>query len=276
MHTKSELLSLLRARGLRLKKSLGQHYLIDPAMGRRLVDLCALTSQDLVVEIGAGLGAITDVLAERAARVVAIERDRTIAELLVARLASYPNVEILCRDALEVSWAPWKGCTVVGLIPYLITSPLLVRLCEEVSQVHAVWLGVQQEVADRLTARAGTKAYGRLSILVQYRWQVAQRAKIPRRVFFPQPAVDSAWVELAARRAPAVRVDDETLFFELVRTAFSQRRKTLVNCLLGWRDLSREQIQACLRTVELPASVRGEAVSLEGFAALANHLQAVR
>jgi len=270
------LLTLLRSRGLRLKKALGQHYLIDPALGRRLVGLCALTSHDLVVEIGAGLGAITDVLAERAGRVVAIERDRAIAELLATRLASHPNVEIVCRDALEVSWAPWKGCTVVGLIPYLITSPLLVRLCEDAAQVRAAWLGVQQEVADRLTAQAGTKAYGRLSILVQYRWQVAQRAKIPRRAFLPAPAVDSAWVELAARHAPAVRVDDEALFFELVRAAFSQRRKTLVNCLLGWRGLSREQIQACVQAVQLPTTVRGEAVSLEGFATLANHLQSVR
>ena len=272
MHTKSELLEVLRFRGLRLKKSLGQHYLIDPAMSRRLVDACALAPEDIVVEIGAGLGALTDLLAERAKRVIALEVDRAIAALLSDRLRAYPNVEVRSEDALAVSWAQWKGCKVVGLIPYLITSPLLVCLCESSASIHDAWLGVQREVADRMSARPGTKAYGRLTVLLQYRWEVSQATRLPRRLFFPEPAVDSAWVHLASRPSPAVRVENEALFFELVRVAFGQRRKTLANCLRAWPKLAGADIPALLHAVKLPLNIRGEALSLDQFATLANHL----
>ena len=270
MHTKTELLGLLRSRGLRLTKRLGQHYVIDARLAAHLVDLCDLATDDTVIEIGAGLGAFTDLLASRVNRVVAVEVDRAVCELLKARLVSRPNVDIVCQDILAFDWTRIPRCKVVGAIPYQITSPILVDLCEHASQVTGAWLGLQQEVASRLTARPGTKDYGRLTILVQYRFQVSQRARIPRAAFFPQPRVDSAWLQLTTRPSPAVSVANESLFFEVVRAAFSQRRKTPLNCLgqLPTPRLSRSEALEALRRTGIPAGARGETLSLETFASL--------
>lgn len=275
MHTKSELLDLLRARGLRLTKRLGQHYLVDPRLTTRLVSACGLTARDTVIEIGAGLGALTDLLAASAGQVIAVEVDRAVCQALKERMAAYPNVEVRCQDILSFPWAQQPGCRVVGAMPYLLTSPILVMLAERPVPIADAWLGMQREVADRLTARPGTKAYGRLTILVQYRFTVEQVLRIPRQAFFPPPAVESAWVHLTPRPAAAptaVGVADERVFFDVVRAAFSQRRKTLLNCLgqLASVRVTRQQAQQALEAAGLPADIRGEALSLEEFAGLAN------
>lgn len=275
MHTKAELVELLRAHGLRLTKRLGQHYLVDPRLTARLVSACRLTSRDTVIEIGAGLGALTDLLAASAGRVIAVEVDRAVCQALKARMAAWPNVEVRCQDILAFPWAQHPGCRVVGAIPYLLTSPILVMLAERPAPIADAWLGMQREVADRLTARPGTKAYGRLTILVQYRFMVEQALRIPRQAFFPPPAVGSAWVHLIPRPAAAptaVGVRDERVLFDVVRAAFSQRRKTLLNCLGGLASvrMSRPQAARTLQEAGLPANIRGEMLSLEEFARLAN------
>ncbi len=275
MHTKTELLELLRAHGIRLTKRLGQHYLIDSRICQRLVSLCEITPEDTVVEIGAGLGALTDLLAERAKRVVAVEVDRAVSESLRRRLAPLSTVEVLCQDILEFPWALYRGSKVVGAIPYHITSPILVSLCEQATEIPMAWLGIQHEVAQRLCAAPGSKAYGRLTVLVQYRFAVSRLARIPRSAFFPQPAVDSAWVRLVAHPSPPVTVDDEVLLFDVVRAAFSQRRKTLANCLIQLRAprLTRSQALRLIQEAGLAAGVRGETLSLEAFARVTNHLR---
>ena len=186
-------------------------------------------------------------------------------------MAAHPNVEVRCEDILAFPWAQHPGCRVVGAMPYLLTSPILVMLAERPVPIADAWLGMQREVADRLTARPGTKAYGRLTILVQYRFTVEQVLRMGRQAFFPPPAVGSAWVHLTPR-PPAAAVEDERVFFDVVRAAFSQRRKTLLNCLgqLTGVRVSREQAQQALEAAGLPAGVRGEALSLEEFARLAN------
>ncbi len=274
MHTKTELLDLLQANRLTLKKRLGQHYLIDPHTTRRLVSSCELSPEDTVVEIGAGLGALTNALADAVRAVVAVELDPGICALLSSRLAGYSNVRVVCEDILSFAWSAYPGAKVVGAIPYQITSPILVSLCEHTPQVASVWLGMQQEVATRLTARPGTKAFGRLTVLVQYRFVVEQLMRIPKAAFFPQPKVDSAWVRLTPRRSPAVAVRDESVFFAVVRAAFGQRRKTLLNCLrhVTGPGLSREAAVEALRAADLPPAVRGEELSLEAFARLADIL----
>lgn len=269
MHTKAELLTLLRAGGIRLSKRLGQHYLVDPNICRKLVGLCELSLDDTVVEIGAGLGALTDLLAARAKRVVAVEVDRAVSESLRRRLAHLANVQTLCRDILEFSWTQYRGSKVVGAIPYHITSPILVSLCEQASDIPMAWLGIQHEVAQRLCAAPGSKAYGRLTVLVQYRFAVSRLARIPRRAFFPQPEVDSAWVRFTPWGAPRVTLRDERFFFEIVKAAFGHRRKTLTNCLEAAGLIRRAEAEALLRALRLPPSVRGEALSIEQFAALA-------
>lgn len=278
MHTKRELLELLREHGLRLTKRRGQHYLTDPRLAARVVDACELTSDDTVIEIGAGLGALTDLLAAKAKRVVAVEVDRAICEILRERVAHLGNAQVLCEDILAFRWDRYRGSKVVGAIPYHITSPILVELCKHAAEVSGAWLGLQREVADRLNATPGTKAYGRLTILIQRHFVTTPLLRMPRGAFFPQPEVDSVWVQLVPRPSRAVSVSDERLFVDVVRAAFGQRRKTLVNCLttLERPRLDRAQAAAAIREAGLTGAVRGEELSLEAFARLANVLSRLK
>lgn len=277
MHTKTQLVELLRVHGLRLRKRLGQNYLVDQAMAKRLVAGCDLDAADTVVEIGAGLGALTDLIAARVTRVYAVDVDDGICRILRARLASLPNVEVQCQDILAFPWADHPGVKVIGAIPYQITSPILVSLAEHARHIRAAWLAVQREVAQRLRASPGTKAYGRLSVLAQYRFDVALVWRIPRTAFFPEPAVDSSWVALTPRTHPAAHVADEALFFGVVRAAFAQRRKMLSNCLelVAERAVAAPVAHEAIRQAGLPARVRGEDLSLEAFARLTETLDAL-
>lgn len=271
MLTAGELKTLLRTHGLRLTKRLGQHHLIDARVIERIVERCQLSPEDTVVEIGAGLGALTEPLARRAGRVIAVEVDRRIAAVLAERMRPWRNVTVACEDILQFSWARVSRVTVVGAIPYHITSPILVWLCEARHAIRKAVLLMQEEVADRLLARPGTKAYGRLSILGQYDWEIVPLLTVPRSAFFPQPGVDSRCVQLMPSGRPAAPVADEGFFFEVVKRAFSHRRKTLVNCLS--EQVPRAKMEATLRRLGLPVSVRGEALSLAQFAALADALR---
>lgn len=272
MLTASALKSLLAAHHLRLTKRLGQNYLVDEGAIRRVVDTCGLSRTDTVIEIGAGLGALTEPLAEQAGRVMALEVDRAISALLRERLTRLPNVTVLCEDALEFSWRAVADAVVVGAIPYHITSPILIMLGEHRQAIRKAVLILQEEVGDRLLAQPGTKAYGRLSVLGHYCWKITRRFRVPRHAFFPQPEVDSLVLELASRDVQPVAVAQEDRFFEVVKAAFSQRRKTLVNCLmtLDRGSLRRETVERWVRDAGLPLTVRGETLSLAQFARLAD------
>ena len=275
--TPADLKALLRAHGLRLSKRLGQHYLIEPSAIRRIVEACALSRQETAVEIGAGLGALTEPLAAVAGRVVAVEVDHGICPLLAERMRPWPQVTVECRDILTLEDTWLNNTVVVGAIPYHITSPIMVWLTERRRLVRRAILVIQSEVADRLTARPGTKAYGRLSVLAQYGWQVREFFTIPRSAFFPQPDVDSACVQLLPQAQPPVPVEQEALLFSVVKAAFSQRRKTLVNCLLsGEFGLTRQALESVVEGLGHPPAIRGEAFSLAQFAELANALMALR
>ena len=275
MLTPAELKSLLKTSRLHLTKRLGQHHLIDPRAIARIVEACEPLDGATVVEIGPGLGALTERLAGRARRVVAVEVDRGIAALLELRLRKLGNVEVRCEDILQFSWEPFRHAIAVGAIPYHITSPILASLCDARGSVDRAVLVIQDEVAQRLAALPGTKAYGRLSVLVQYGWEVVLGLSVPRGAFFPPPGVASRCVALSRRGRPVVEVADEPLFFEVVKAAFSQRRKMLANALETLpeeRRLPRAELQALLASAGLPGSVRGETLSLEKFAVLANAL----
>ncbi len=274
MHTTRELRELLRAHNLRLQKRLGQNYLIDPNLTRRLIESCHLTPADTVIEIGAGLGALTEGLARAAKTVIAVEYDRKIAEVLTDLMRAHPNVEVQCADILEFDWEAHLGAAVIGTIPYQITAPILVRLCESRAPIRHVWLAIQQEVADRLTAKPGTKAYGRLSILVQYHFHARQLLRLPRAAFFPQPGVDSAWIQLTRHQQPVATVQRDDVFEAVVQVAFGQRRKTLANCLMKFPllPMTRAEAEALLRQIGCEPAVRGETLGVAQFAALANVL----
>ena len=268
MLTGAQLKLLLASHGIRLSKRLGQHYLIDPQAIRRIIEACELSSRDTVVEIGAGLGALTEPLAGCAGRVIAVDVDRRICALLTERLSSVPNAEVACQDILAFRWDQHPGAVAVGAIPYHITSPILVSLFDSRQAIARAVLVLQAEVAERLCAKPGTKAYGRLTVLAQYGWDVSRCFTIPQRAFFPQPEVASCCIRLLSRPKPPVAVQDEAAFFRLVKAAFSQRRKTLANCLKTLAPTA--EIARVIARVKLPPSVRGETLGLEEFSALSN------
>ena len=272
MLTAPALKALLAAEHLRLKKRLGQHHLVDLSVLEQLLRHWALTRQETVVEIGAGLGALTESLAQQAGRVVALEVDEACCRALTRRLQGASNVTVVCQDVLQFAWERVPGAIVIGAIPYHITSPILVALAQARRTIRVAWLILQQEVGERLLAAPSTKTYGRLSLLAQYHWEVTSVMTIPRRAFFPQPKVDSLCVRLMPWDTSPAAVTDEVQFFDIVKAAFAQRRKTLANCLhaAGWG--TRAQIEGVLTSLGLPARVRGEALSLSQFAALTNAL----
>jgi len=274
MLTAIELKALLREQGLRLSKRLGQHHLVDAQVMWRFIERGQFAPSETVVEIGAGLGALTEALAQRVGRLIALEVDQRFCALLAARMAAAPHVEVRCQDALAFPWASLEGATVIGAIPYHITSPIIVCLCEARGAIHRAMMIVQLEVAQRLLASPGTKPYGRLSVLGQYGWQITRLFDVARGAFFPQPAVDSCCIQLSAREQPLVTVENEAFFFEVVKAAFSQRRKTLVNCLLHEQIIAvpRPYLESMLQPLGLPPNIRGEQLSLEQFAALAEAL----
>ena len=274
MLTVSELKTVLRENKLRLTKRLGQNHLVDQGIIMRLMDRCGLSPEDTVVEIGAGLGALTEPLADQVGRVWAVEVARSFAALLTARMAHRSNVTVVCQDILEFSWERFRDLTVVGAIPYHITSPILVSLTGARHTIRRAILIIQEDVARRLLAAPGTKAYGRLSVLAQYGWDLVKLMELPRHAFFPQPAVDSTAVRLTPRAQPPTTVEHEPLFFDVVKAAFAHRRKTLVNCLVHENigGLSRVTAEAMLQRLGLAASIRGEELSLDQFAALADAL----
>ncbi len=270
MLTATELKTILRAQGIRLTKRLGQHHLIDSRAITRVIAACELSTQDTVVEIGPGLGALTEPLAQEAGQVIAVEVDRHIAALLTERMASRQNVTVISADILTFDWTHVGPVVVVGAIPYSITSPILSVLSEWQHTIQRAVLIVQQEVARRLLALPGTKSYGRLSILAQYHWDVSFVSTIGRHAFFPQPDVDSSCLRLAPHRHTLLPQEDTARFFAFVKAAFAHRRKSLLNSL---RDAEldgfvRADVEAVLCQLGYPLSLRGETLSLEQFIAV--------
>ena len=275
---------LLKKRGLKPNKGLGQNFLVDRNVAGKIVDAAGLGPDDLVVEIGPGLGALTVCAAKRAARVIAVELDAGLASALREIAGAAPNVDVVVGDALEVDFDRLAGeasggifgkggkkYAVLGNLPYYITTPLLMRLLTEGFNISVLVVMVQLEVAQRLAAVPGGKEYGALSVAVQYYTEPAFVFRVPARLFYPAPAVDSAVMRLAVRDTPAVRVKDEKSFFRVVRAAFAHRRKTLLNSLLAsglggdknyWHEV--------LVKAGIDPKRRGETLSIEELARLAD------
>jgi 16S rRNA (adenine1518-N6/adenine1519-N6)-dimethyltransferase len=270
--------TLLLRLGLRPKKALGQHFLLHPHQARRIVAALNLTGADTVVEIGAGLGALTALLAPAARRVIALERDPELARFLAAELlADSPGVEVICQDVLKFDFpgaAREAGMplAVVGNLPYQITSPLLFSLIRDVAAINCAVLMMQSEVGARLTASPGTKDYGILSVLVQYHFRVTRLFSLSPGNFYPPPQVDSVVLRLVPEtRAAAAR--DAALLHLIVKTAFGHRRKTLNNTLVSEAaafGLSPEAMGSILGELNIDLKRRGETLSVAEFVALSN------
>jgi 16S rRNA (adenine1518-N6/adenine1519-N6)-dimethyltransferase len=264
----NEIKQTLSARGIQLTKSLGQNFLHDGNQLRRIVEAAKLTKEDKVLEIGPGLGPLTELLVERASEVLAIEKDARLFEALKERLRA-PSLKLVCDDALDcVRREPrdWSGWKLVSNLPYSVASPILVEMAQTRRSPELLVATLQLEVAKRLTAAPGEKDYGVLSLLVQVEYEPKGTFKIPASCFFPEPDVDSACVCMA-RRAPALLAPEEKpIFSSVIKRAFSQRRKMMLKLLKEeWPAKKLEQVFEELR---LPAQTRAEAVSLEQFVRL--------
>jgi len=282
----SELKRLLLAHRLHLSKRFGQNFLVERVHLERAVTAAEVGPEDRILEIGPGVGTLTVELAQRAAKVAAVELDRTLLPVLAEVLAPYGDrVTVTSADALKLDLPVFlreqfgeavgtAGVKVVANIPYNITSPLLVQFLEIKPPLRSVTLMVQKEVADRLRARPGTDDYGALSVFVQFYAEVSMVSVVPRGSFFPPPKVDSAIVHLVPRTTPPVAVPSEPIFFSVSRAAFGQRRKTLSNALTNAPSLSfdRPTVDAALGVAGIDGQRRGETLSLEEIAAIARAL----
>ncbi|MGI9952574.1 16S rRNA (adenine(1518)-N(6)/adenine(1519)-N(6))-dimethyltransferase RsmA [Moorellaceae bacterium AZ2] len=280
------LISFMQTRGLSPRKSLGQNFLVDANIARKIAEKAQLQPEDVVVEIGPGLGALTLELARRARLVVALEIDRDLVAALQEILVDRPNVRLVEGDALKADFdrlveealglkdrGRLPGYKVVANLPYYITSPLLCHLLENSFHIQYMLLMLQAEVARRLVAHPGAKEYGALTLFVRYFARPQIVMQVPRTVFFPRPEVDSAVVRLDLYPQPPVKVGDRDFFFRVVRAAFAQRRKTLANALRSLTG-AREPVEAALAAAGIEPFRRGETLSLEEFARLSRCLQA--
>lgn len=276
---------ILREYGVRLKKRLGQNFLHDKETLSTIVKAAHLSKDDLVIEIGAGIGILTQRLAPLAEKVVAIELDNRLGAILRDRLANLNNVKVIQADILKVDvervvdiQSRAVAIKVVANLPYYITTPIIMHLLKQKSIIRLLVIMVQKEVAERIVAKPGTKQYGALSIACQYHCEVELIAGVPKRAFFPQPKVDSALIRMTVLKKPKVEVEDEDFFFSLVRGSFGQRRKMLENALLGSNNLGlgREKLRPLLKQAGIDGRRRAEALSIEEFAQLSNVLGRIK
>lgn len=274
----SRIRQLIGKHGLRIKKSLGQNFLVDQNILDKIVAASEVHPNDTVIEIGPGLGALTEALAERVRRVIAIEIDDQLIPVLRSLFAEHPNVEIVHGDALRVDLATLlageRVVKVIANLPYYITSPLIMHFLESDLPIERMVIMMQAEVADRIAARPGSKEYGSLSVAVQYRAHVERVTKAPRTVFFPQPKVDSA--VLCLRMRPFVpQARDQSLFKAVVRAAFGQRRKTLRRALASLVKDYGAAIDEVLQRAGIDPTARGEDLPVESFVHIADALHSV-
>ncbi|SDZ66501.1 16S rRNA (adenine1518-N6/adenine1519-N6)-dimethyltransferase [Evansella caseinilytica] len=273
---------ILEKHGFSFKKSLGQNFLIDTNILKRIVDVAHLTASSAVIEIGPGIGALTEQLAKQVGAVVAFEIDQRLIPILQETLAPYPQVKIINQDVLkadvkaiiaqELSGA--DDIAVVANLPYYVTTPILMKLLEAQLPVRTIVVMIQKEVAERIAAGPNTKSYGSLSIAAQYYAEAETVFTVPKTVFVPQPNVDSAILRLTLRRHPPVEVANEALFFEIVRASFAQRRKTLLNNLSHHfaKKLTKGETEQLLLDIDIDPKRRGESLSMAEFARLTDKM----
>ncbi|WP_394282900.1 16S rRNA (adenine(1518)-N(6)/adenine(1519)-N(6))-dimethyltransferase RsmA [Frisingicoccus sp.] len=261
------------------QKKFGQNFLIDEHVIQKIINGAQVTKDDFVLEIGPGIGTMTQYLAEAAREVAAVEIDKKLIPILGETLSEYDNVTIINEDILKVDIGALalernagKPIKVVANLPYYITTPIIMGLFESHVPIDNITVMVQKEVADRMKVGPGSKDYGALSLAVQYYAKPYLVANVPANCFIPRPNVDSAVIRLTRHESPAVEVEDETLMFNMIRASFNQRRKTLQNGLKnsGLFPVSKEEIIEVIKEAGLPETVRGEALTLEQFARLSN------
>lgn len=278
-------IAVLNKYGFTFQKKFGQNFLIDTHVLEKIIRAAEITEDDFVLEIGPGIGTMTQYLAYAAREVCAVEIDKSLIPILEDTLSDYDNVTVINEDILKVDIAKLaeeknggRPIKVVANLPYYITTPIIMGLFESHVPVESITVMVQKEVADRMQVGPGTKDYGALSLAVQYYAEPYIVANVPPNCFMPRPKVGSAVIQLVRYEEPPVQVDNEKLMFRLIRASFNQRRKTLVNGLKNSQELdfSKEEIEKAMAETGIPVNVRGEALTLAEFADLANAFNKLR
>ena len=272
-------IAVLQKYKFNFQKKFGQNFLIDTHVLDKIIDAAGITKEDFVLEIGPGIGTMTQYLCENAREVVAVEIDKNLIPILEDTLSDYRNVTVINQDILKLDIPALakekndgKPIKVVANLPYYITTPIIMGLFESHVPIDSITIMVQKEVADRMQVGPGTKDYGALSLAVQYYAEPYVVANVPPNCFMPRPKVGSAVIRLTKYKDAPIKVTNEKLLFQLIRASFNQRRKTLVNGLKNSPELhfSKEEIEQALVNCGLSLTVRGEALTLEQFAQLAN------
>jgi 16S rRNA (adenine1518-N6/adenine1519-N6)-dimethyltransferase len=262
------------------KKNFGQNFLIDERVLNKIISAADITENDTVLEVGPGIGTLTQALAKAAGKVIAVEIDKTLVPILGEVLSDFDNIEIINEDILKVDVAAiaeangGKPLKLVANLPYYITTPIIMGILEKKLPVESITVMIQKEVAMRMQASPSTKDYGALSLAVQYYCEPYLVANVPQNCFMPRPNVDSAVIRLTPHKNPPVQAENEELMFKLIKTAFSQRRKTLLNCIFnsGEWGMSKEEIAAFLNENGFDERIRGEKLTLSDFARLSDEL----
>ena len=278
--TQASVLKLMRKYDYHPKKSLGQNFLTDLRVAEKIVSAAQITQDDNVIEIGPGLGGLTQILSDRAASVLAVELDKSLVEILNDIFADNSRVEIIQGDILKtdinalMSERGWKTAKLAANLPYYITTPAIMHLIESRCPLSSITVMIQREVAERLTAKPGCKEYGALTLTASYYADVSMNAIVPSNCFIPRPHIDSAVVTLDLN-GPKGDLKYEDILFKCIRAAFGQRRKTLVNCLRvqDWINKDRDELSGLLQQLGFDENIRGEALSLADFIALSQKLE---
>lgn len=273
-------IAVLQKYNFNFQKKFGQNFLIDTYVLENIIEESQISSDDCVLEIGPGIGTMTQYLCENARQVIAVEIDKTLVPILQDTLSEYDNVKVINEDILKVNinqiceeYNQGKPIKVVANLPYYITTPIIMGLFESHVPLESITIMVQKEVADRMQCGPGSKDYGALSLAVQYYAKPEIVQQVPPNCFMPRPNVGSAVIRLTRYSEPLVEVTDEAFMFRVIRASFNQRRKTLVNGLMsGSLGVTKEDIQEAIAEMKLSPTIRGEALTLEQFAQLSNIL----
>lgn len=281
LYAPSTIQAIKERHNFQLSKSLGQNFITDKSVIERIVEGSDVGEDDLVIEIGPGIGVLTAEAAEYAAKVVAIEIDKKLIPILAETLADYDNIRVINQDILKTdineiireereAGSFTGGVKIMGNLPYYITTPIIMGILEKGVEADSITIMMQKEVADRIKAAPGGKIYGAISAAVQYYCEVEQVASVPKEVFVPRPKVDSAVLKLSIRKERPVDLIDEKSFFACIKAGFGQRRKTLLNSLTGVNGLPKEDIKEILEAAGVDPARRAETLDINEFAAIAN------
>ena len=280
LYAPSTIREIKEKHGFRLSKSLGQNFLTDKNIIDEIVASAQINPNDLVVEIGPGIGVITTEAAKYAKKVIAVEIDKNLIPILKETLEGRENIEVINQDILKTDVNSlidscsenFTGVKILGNLPYYITTPIIMKLLEDGVKADSITIMMQKEVADRINALPGTKAYGALSVAVQYYCTAEAVVNVPKEVFIPQPKVDSTVLSLQIRKEKPVLLENREMFFKCVKAGFGQRRKTLLNSLMGIDGITKEIVRKALDEVGIDSSRRAETLDLKEFAELSNEI----